>query len=147
MKQLLLCLSRIKTRSHSAVGLYSSDLCLLFQSNSSSRAPGPVVLIGFHGSQRNPCDEPRHFRVRIQRGRELINKTECGFNQHRGDGGAERSFVIRKGKRAISAHAVSDLELIVWVIVWVNVQGDSPPGCFDVERLPLLGFSVFGNMV
>lgn len=48
---------------------------------------------------------------------------------------------------AVAAHAEFDLEVIVWVIVWVNVQGDSPPGRFDVERLRLLGFSVFGNTV
>lgn len=41
-------------------------------------------------------------------------------------------MVIRKGKRASAACAVCDLEVIVWVIVWVNVEGDSPPGRFRV---------------
>lgn len=40
---------------------------------------------------------------------------------------------------AVAAHAEFDLEVIVWVIVWVNVQGDSPPGRFDVERLSPAG--------
>lgn len=105
----------------------------------------PVVLIGFHGSQKTPRDETQHIRVWIQRGRELISQTEWEFNQRRSGGGVTRSVVIRKGERADAACAVFDLEVIVFVIVWVNVWGDSPSGRFDVERVPPLGSSVFGN--
>lgn len=61
-------------------------------------------------------------------------------------GGVTKCFVIRKGKRANAARAVFDLEVIVWVIVWVNVAGDSPPGRFDAERVPLLGVGVFASV-
>lgn len=35
-----------------------------------------------------------------------------------------------------AARAVFNLEVIVQVMVRANVQGDSPPGRFDTERLP-----------
>lgn len=126
VKQLVLCLSahaRLSGSLFETIALIyvrSSRILLLLLEHR--------VLWCLVASMQNPRDDPQHFRVWSQRGRQLINKTEWEFNQRWSDGGHE-CLVIRKGKRANVACVVFDLEVIVWVIVCVNVEGDSLPAC------------------
>lgn len=82
----------------------------------------------------------QQFRVWIQRGHELINSSEWEFNQRQISGGRSQGAPLSgKGKRVNAACAVFELEVIVWVIVWLNVEGDPPPpswGCWRWEGSP-----------
>lgn len=140
VKQLVLCLSahaRLSGSLFETIALIyvrSSRILLLLLEHR--------VLWCLVASMQNPRDDPQHFRVWSQRGRQLINKTEWEFNQCWSDGGHE-CLVIRKGKRVNVA------------CVWFGSDcvgnrlrkcgGRFPPGRVDVERVPPLGFSVYGN--
>lgn len=98
VEQLVLCFSGMETRLS---GSLLETIALIYGGSSRifllPQHRVPVVLIGFHGSQKTPRDETQHIRVWIQRGRELISQTEWEFNQRRSGGGGHEERRYQEG--------------------------------------------------